>query len=346
MTLNYDLSSLSENKVQKTVWRVREVEGAEKLQDTRGDVQIEKMDEMPIDVQNMPKKDASAKNNSPSGSISDSELESAWREEIRRNVEERIRLEEEKWQTYNSGDELAEPLSDEWNKANFFNSRDDIQILERRDGKPLKPNEIQYVVAGSPLEDVEAPLDLDKPFRLVLVDLGFACPFDDCAKRPLKNLSDFRPPECLLDITTTYKADIFSLGLLFWEMVMLRRLVEAQFIHNNPEYTNNRLMHDLAHRLGPVPAILRAQWRDADKFVVPDGRALDMQEEDGEVYGEDDYLYGDIWHHARRRKPLDMNDSEMENFVDMVVKMLQWEPELRPTTAELLKHEWFKDLAV
>lgn len=127
---------------------------------------------------------------------------------------------------------------------------------------------------------------------------------------------------------------------------MLRRLVEHRFSFSDPEkvYLKNRQLRDLAHRLGPVPAALRAQWPAADDFVDAEGHALDMQEQDEEVYGPDDFEYGDIWHHARKRRPLDMSDEDMDAFVRLIQRMLQWQPEQRPSTSELLQDEWFQDL--
>ena len=68
---------------------------------------------------------------------------------------------------------------------------------------------------------------LDKSSRLILMELGFAYSLNECPQRTLRNLSDFRPPELLIGVLATHKVDIFSLGLLFWEDVMLRQLVET-----------------------------------------------------------------------------------------------------------------------
>jgi hypothetical protein len=59
---------------------------------------------------------------------------------------------------------------------------------------------------------------------------------------------------------------------------MLRRLVETRFVSNDPQrvHQKNRLLRDLAQRLGPVPDKIRTQWRDADKLVDMDSNALDM----------------------------------------------------------------------
>ncbi|KAK2607069.1 hypothetical protein N8I77_005776 [Diaporthe amygdali] len=328
VSLRYSLDSLSENEIQRAVWPADVVHSASdgKVDEANEDRPGQNQDE-------------------DSNSDDTSEEEEDWQREFK----ERKRANQEQWKATEVGDKLAEPHSAEWNKANFFNTRNDIELLRRRDRKPLGPDEIHYTVAATPLEDeinLEKVAHSDEPLRLVLVDLGFACAFEECEKLPLRNLSDFRPPEALLGVPATHKADVFSLGLLFWEIVMLRRLVETRFVADDPEriYQKNRLLRDLAQRLGPVPATIRAQWSDASEFVDAEGNALDMQEQDEQVYEPDDFEYGDIWHHARIRKPLDMSDNEMEVFVSLVKVMLQWDPESRPSTTDLLQHEWFKDL--
>ncbi|KAE9366610.1 kinase-like protein [Stipitochalara longipes BDJ] len=333
LALDYDLSSLSENDIQRVVWPNEDVREA-KREDSE---EAEKAE----DIQGNEDQDPNALNET---SLDDSSSEDTSDQEWRMEIEERKKVIDEQWKAFETGDQFAEPHSVEWNKANFLGSRDTIELLQRKDGKPLQSDEIQYTVAATPLNSVT---NLSKSSRLVLIDLGFACTFDACEQRPLHNLSDFQPPEHLLGKPATHKADIFSLGLLFWEIVILRRLVEPFFSSDDPKrvYTRNRQLRDLAHRLGPVPTGILVLWPAANKFVDANGKALDMHEEDGqEPYEPDEFEYGDIWHEARKRKPLDMSDIEMKAFVDLVMRMLQWEPETRPSTAELLHDPWFKDL--
>lgn len=331
VALHYDLSSLSENEIQKAVWPAGP--GRESEDDNNEEAEENQNNKL------QPTTD----DDSPLDENSDSDLNSN-DSEWERKFEEAKRLEDETWATFEAGNKLADPHSEEWKKANLINSRNDIELLQRVDGKPFNPDEIHYTITPTPLDSAAL---LDDLTRLVLVDLGFACSFDECEKLPLRNLSDFRPPELLMNVPTTYKADIFSLGLLFWEIVMLRRLVETQYTRDDPEriYSNHRLLRDQAQRVGPVPVKIRTLWRDADKFLDLDGNALDMQERDEEEYGPDDFEYGDIWYHAKRRKPLDMSDQEMNIFVRLILEMLQWDPKERPSTTNLLQHEWFKDLS-
>ncbi|KAH8666998.1 kinase-like domain-containing protein [Xylariales sp. PMI_506] len=322
LALAGDMSTLSENDIQKEVWPEEKAE--------RGNEPLPKQ---------IATKDSSDESESDDESLS--EYEKEW--------EECKRLTAEHWEACKPGDVTAEPHSIEWNKGNFFKSRDMIEIIHRKDGKTLGPGEARYTVAPTSLPgdfDLKKVADPDAPFRVVLTDLGFACRFDEFDKRTVPMTSEFNPPEAILGLPVPPNGDIFSLGMLFWEIVMLRRLIEHKIELGDPKriYLKNRQLRDLAQRLGPVPPFLRAQWPDADEFVDPEGNALDMQERDEDVYTPDHFEYGDIWHHARIRKPWDMSDDDMEVFVGMLLKMLHWEPEQRPSTEELLQHPWFKSL--
>lgn len=379
--LQYDLASLSENQIQKTVWQIEDHDTSleDAISDTNAGIKGHtqgpavskdggpgKHDEMPHSKSNAhpdssPTPDSKTDSETDSGSDSDSSLDTEQRMKSRER--ERSRKEAKKrrdmcekaiaaqWRAFELGmskaDRLAEPHSAEWNRANFLHSRNNIELTVRADGKMPGPNEVHYTVAPTPLE-TDSHLEDDR-FRLVLVDLGFACRFEDCEQQPRADagLVDFMSPEWLMGLPTTYKADIFSAGLLFWEVVMLRRLVEARPDFGDSERLPRKsgLVRDLAQRLGPVPAGLRTFWKGASSILDSQGRALGLLELEGEEPEPDDYNYGDIWYQAKWRKPLNMSEDDMKLFVDLLLLMMQWTPESRPTTSELLRHEWFKELS-
>ncbi|KAK7936650.1 kinase-like protein [Apiospora aurea] len=335
--LQYDLSAFDENEVMKSVWPEETKPEEEVGRDQVGISAITtkaKSDELPdSDLESSP--DSSDDGKPPS------QWKMDWDECERRIADQ--------WDACEPGDATAVPLSDAWNKANFWNSREDIELLQRKDGNPLGPDEIRYTVAPTRLETgfnlghVTDP-ERTQTFRLVLTDLGFACPFSECGKRPMPTVVDYMAPESLLGLPDVPGAsDIFSLGLWFWEVVMLRGLVvDAGF-----QQPRGRVLQYLARRLGPVPASLRARWGrpDADRFVDADsGRPLDTPEEDEEEYGDDDFPRGGIWYHARKRRPLDMSDEDMGAFVHLIQQMLRWEPDRRPSTDELLQDKWFSGI--
>lgn len=200
LALCYDLSTLRENQIQKEVWPKEELEGVQDDQTTNQDT-----------------------NESPEApdELSDSDDEPT---EWEKAKDECKRLVAAQWLSYEPGDETTEPHSDEWNKANFFNTRESIELWQRKDGKPLGVDEIRYSVAPSHLSaryDIKKLINLEQPFRFVWAGMRFACAFDRCGERPLTNVSDFNPPEALLGLPPSPQGDIFSLGLLFWEVVSM-----------------------------------------------------------------------------------------------------------------------------
>lgn len=382
LALMYNLASHSENEIQKRgVWPEDQpegtttdsaagtspVEGSKGASDQEGDGP----DTGTGDEEEDSRTNSESESDSESDSNSDSEGSTAREERLQKEKkqEEEKRDIEEQWRELelDPGDESAEPHSAAWNKANFRESRAGAPILLRPRTDPgwRDPNQPRYIVGECPLEDgftLIPPATHRREgddFRLVLGDLGLACPFDECEANPRagQGLIDFMPPEWHLGLPTGHEGDVFSLGLLFWEVVMQRRLVETSFRDGDDRpqrlYARSRLVRDLAQRLGPLPADWRTHLHEADKFVDAQGRALDFLdlegsaeevEDSGWTYGPEHFDYGDIWHQARWRKPLDMSNEELNVFLGLLGEVLQWRPEARPSTSELLRHEWFQGL--
>ncbi|PSK44197.1 cyclin-dependent kinase 1 [Elsinoe australis] len=91
---------------------------------------------------------------------------------------------------------------------------------------------------------------------------------------------------------------------------------------------DTRYLKDLAQRIGPLPG----RFREAYAFEDVEDEELD----------EEDLAYGDMRFAARRDGPLDMMDEDLEDFVDLMSRMLRWEPGERPTTKAILDHAFFK----
>ncbi|CAH0043565.1 unnamed protein product [Clonostachys solani] len=355
--LQYDLSSMHENEIQKSVWATDDVQNEEE-DDESNEEKDDNDDDDQDDDDDDDDDDDGDDDNDESGdesTISDpeerlrreqeEEEDRKWLEGFQQRRQKYVEFEaivNAKWETFGRGDPLAVPHSEEWNKANLIGTRNDIEMLIREDDKDPEPGELQYTVRRTALQE---QLDLSKPFRVVLGDLGFAFPFAQCGKHPIATEHVYRPPEDLLDLEITYKADIFSAGLFCWKVVMLDELIQM-LSGGGPGYTPSRQLHDLARRLGPIPSEMRANWKQADAYIDKAGNPLDLSEQEKSIYdrsfGEESFQWGDIWHRARIQKPYDMPESDMEVFVDLILKMLQWDPQKRPEAKDLLQHEWFK----
>lgn len=354
MAFTYDLSSMCENRIQRDIWadypqakeEVEAPEDADKAVDQGPSIGAEE-------------RDAEDESDADSDSSSDSEgsVEREERLQREREIEEEKMDIEQQWHEFelDPGNHKVEPHSLDWNKANFLKSRAEV-ILRPRTEQASEP---RYFVAARPLEDTSDPFSPNSSSRFILTDFGCACTFNQCETHPRagRGLIDFMPPEWLLGLPTGPQGDIFSLGLLFFEIVMLRRLVTTAYKRDDPlperPYARSRLIHSLASRLGPLPSKLRACLKDADKLFGADGKALEFVELEGNenyydpgVWGPECYEWGDVGHQAKFRKPLDMSDGDLEVFVELLRSMMQWDPERRPSTSDLLTHEWFRDLGL
>lgn len=356
LALTYDLSSLSENEIQKDIWP--QVESSSCQESLTGTAEAGEKGEA-----EEKEKDAFDDAESDSSSDSEDSVTRQARLEREREMQQEKALIEELWHslTLDPGNHLDKPHSPAWNKANMLKSRAEIILRPTRDDVAPAP---RYLVAAMPLSDGfdlqnHNPSSSAAAARLVLTDLGSACAFSQCETHPRPGLGliDFLPPEWHLGLPTGPKGDIFSLALLFFEMVMIRRLVSTHYEQDDPRperpYARGRLVRDLVQRLGvPLPSAMRAHWKNADKFLDAQGnvRGEVVELEGMEDYyapgewGPDCYEWGDIWYQARYRKPLDMSERDLELFVEMLLRMMRWDPEARPSTAELLKDEWFGSL--
>ena len=228
-------------------------------------------------------------------------------------------------------DSDLEDTSRDWKAKNLEGSDDWIEQVKRLDNQPLQPTEIRYVVEPFPLHDKVIINKQD--FRIVITDLGFARKFD-YQDRPMTAIQNYRAPEAVLPLDEKPpKTDIFSAGLVIWEIVMLRNMIWTHSIENKTtkewDPDNDQYLKDLEARIGPMPPAFQKLWT----------YRKDMKEEER---GEDDLAYGDMNFAAHRDRPDDMSDAEVKVFVSFMLEAMQWEPEKRPNASQLLNHEWFQ----
>lgn len=228
-------------------------------------------------------------------------------------------------------DSDLDDASENWNSQNLKETDKWIAQVKRLDGQPLQPTEIQYVVEPFPLHDKVIINQQD--FRIVITDLGFVKRFDDQDLRKT-GIQNYRAPEAILPLNETPpQADIFSAGLVIWEIVMNRNMIWSHFYEDKTTKQrisdNDQYLKDLEGRIGPMPPAFQKLWTYRD----------DM--EGGELE-EDDFAYGDMNFAAHRDRPDDMSDAEVKIFVRFMQAVLQWEPERRPSAANLLQHEWLQ----
>lgn len=224
-----------------------------------------------------------------------------------------------------------------WAEMNFRRQADYINMIERKDGKPLAAHDPLYTVAAiSLLDKVEFGPDSPIDFCVKLTDLGSACRFENCNDGKTPYPFDVRAPEIILQQPYNEKADIWALACTLFRIVTLKPLI-ALWATLDKEVTDDENMKNLIDRFGKLPEDIRSKWTRADQHLDKEGNLLEP-----DPYRADNYQFGDLWQAVRLAKPEDMSDSEAKVFYDLMKTMLDYDPSKRPSTKKVLKHPWFQ----
>ncbi|CAI7673921.1 unnamed protein product [Penicillium palitans] len=175
----------------------------------------------------------------------------------------------------------------------------------------------------------------------ILCDFGSAVMGDE------QHLEDIQPdiyraPEVILQVSWSYSVDIWNVGCVVREPILLMHkflgllsqiwnLYEggSLFSGQDPEYHTYRSRAHLAEMirlLGPPPPSFLARGNLTQKFFTEKGDLCAR-----ELVGE---------HTPLEQRETSLEGEEKEMFLRLVQKMLQWEPEKRSSAIELEQDEW------
>ncbi|KAH8429188.1 uncharacterized protein LDX57_006857 [Aspergillus melleus] len=204
--------------------------------------------------------------------------------------------------------------------------------------KNTKGNELNEPDEPFPLDD-RTLISATSPTnaRAVLVDLG-------CASTPANAWSNrygypvpYRAPEVVVRGDVNYRADIWALGCLVFQIITGAPLFVIEG-WGDPDQTNIEHMYAFIEMLGPLPKSLRDFWSAADEHVNIEGELLRPFPEDERTLP----LTGSI----REESPEGMSQEEVSAFAEFMAMMICFDPEERALTETLLQHRWVTEFAV
>ena len=211
--------------------------------------------------------------------------------------------------------------------------------LSRKGGTPLQEWDPPYLVEPSPLDDgvsIEDPSTTES-FRVVLTDLGAASTFENSNDGEYRYPRPLRSPEVILRHCVDFKADIFNLGCLIFEIVTMKRLFPVNINKRITEELIDQHLKMIIQRLGPIPPALRSEWLHADQFIDENGELLGVHQ------ATDPGLT--LRNFVMQCKPYDMGANEVEAFVDFLTVALRPDQTQRASTSDLLNHRWLTEFA-
>ncbi|OAQ65341.1 CMGC/DYRK protein kinase [Pochonia chlamydosporia 170] len=136
----------------------------------------------------------------------------------------------------------------------------------------------------------------------------------------------YRAPEVILDAGYSYSADIWSLGVLIWELLEGKRLFNPIDEKNEGEYNESLHLAQLTKLLGPPPRAMLSSGRRTALFYKPNG---DLKQP--ELVPDNFDLKNTV---------SSISGQEKDKFLEFARRMIKWDPEERSTAKELLKDPW------
>ncbi|KFG77760.1 hypothetical protein MANI_025646 [Metarhizium anisopliae] len=136
----------------------------------------------------------------------------------------------------------------------------------------------------------------------------------------------YRAPEVILDGGYSYSADIWSLGVMIWDLLEGRRLLDPIDKRMGEEYDERVHIAQLTGLLGPPPNDMLSSGQRTSIFYTPDGR-----------FKHPDLVPQDI---EFEKTVTRISGLEKAKFLEFAKRMIRWNPSERSTARDLLKDPW------
>ncbi|KAJ5415840.1 hypothetical protein N7465_004535 [Penicillium sp. CMV-2018d] len=136
----------------------------------------------------------------------------------------------------------------------------------------------------------------------------------------------YRAPEVILDAGYSYSADIWSLGVMFWDVLEGKKLFKEVDPLQVQEYDEPNHLGHIAALLGPPPKELLDKGTRTELFYKPDGQFK------GTTIASSNFNFENSICH--------IHNEDKRMFIEFVQRMIKWHPEERSTAKELLQDPW------
>ncbi|KAK8037640.1 CMGC/SRPK protein kinase [Apiospora marii] len=194
----------------------------------------------------------------------------------------------------------------------------------------------RYLCVAQPLKSFA---HIPEGFQIKLSDMGGAFFFSDPPAKPIVPIG-LRAPELILTGEVNKTIDIWSFGCLVFELIAGHQLFCVPWMGSDAETDDDHLLKITSH-LGPLPEDLYRHWDRASQYFTLE-RKLYNCELGGVKEGREPLLLEEqsMEEFFDEAKP-DLDEEEAGKVKALVRRILQYDPEKRPSAAELLRDPWF-----
>ncbi|KAG8667810.1 hypothetical protein FPOAC1_012649 [Fusarium poae] len=139
----------------------------------------------------------------------------------------------------------------------------------------------------------------------------------------------YRAPEVILNAGYTYSADIWSLGVMLWDLLEGKGLFDTTASGEADEYDDQSHLGQITALIGSPPGNLLSRGQRTSMFYKPDG---ELKDPDRIPY---DFNFENTINC--------MSGEEKLRFIQFIRRMVKWSPEERSTARELLEDPWLHE---
>ncbi|KAI8725617.1 Protein kinase domain-containing protein [Fusarium sp. LHS14.1] len=136
----------------------------------------------------------------------------------------------------------------------------------------------------------------------------------------------YRAPEVILNAGYTYSADIWSLGVMLWDLLQAKALFNPATPDEPDEYDDQTHLGQITALIGPPPEDLLSKGQRTSIFYKSNGHLKDPSRIPTDFTLEKSITC--------------MSGEEKARFIHLVKRMLTWSPEERSNAKELLDDPW------
>ncbi|KAJ4004822.1 hypothetical protein NW766_011556 [Fusarium irregulare] len=175
-------------------------------------------------------------------------------------------------------------------------------------------------------------------------------------KRGWLGVEIYQSPESILYAGWTYPADIWSLGVMLWDLLEEKRLFDPESF-GAEEYDEGTHLGQITALIGPPPPDFLSRGERTSKFYEPSDTT---QDSDGTTENEKKDTTEDqkkdkraVRYTGQLKDPgwiphdfdfdssiASMEGEEKGRFIRFIKRMLKWDPDERATASELLEDPW------
>jgi serine/threonine protein kinase len=154
-----------------------------------------------------------------------------------------------------------------------------------------------------------------------------------------------RAPEIVIGRTIGHEIEIWSFGCLIYEFLTGHVLFQVSSLADIPQEQNDddRLLQMIDALGKPSPKIF-AKWSRHARYSDGNLKLIRSDVSSSETAEGELYQGPDLEEAFREVMTDKMNAEEVASVLGLLRKVLQYEPDLRPSTSELLRDPWFQSI--